>query len=106
VARKVVFRPAAEADLLSLYQYIAEASGPIVAGSYVDRIEDACLSLAAFPARGVRRDDIVLGLRTISVERRLTIAYRVRRAEVEIVAIAYGGRDFEHGLREEDKKGK
>jgi toxin ParE1/3/4 len=104
VARKVVFRPAAEADLLSLYQYIAEASGPIVAGTYVDRIEDACLSLATLPNRGVQRDDVASGLRTITIERRLTIAYRVRRVEVEIIAIAYGCRDFERSLRNEDKK--
>jgi toxin ParE1/3/4 len=103
VARSVAFRPEAEADLLSLYHYIATASGPITAGSYIDRIEASCLSLATFPNRGVKRDDIVPGLRTITLERRLTIAYRVHRTEVEIVTIAYAGRDFERGLRDEDK---
>jgi toxin ParE1/3/4 len=101
VARSVTFRPEAEADLLSLYHYIAEASGPITAGSYIDRIETACLSLATFPNRGVKRDDIVPGLRTLTLERRLTIAYRVHRTEVEIVTIAYAGRDFERDLRED-----
>ena len=105
MAHRVVFRPAAEADLLSLYRYIAEASGPIVAGSYLDRIEETCGTLATFPNRGVRRDDIASGLRTLTVERRLTIAYRVHRTEVEIVTIAYAGRDFERGLRNQDKEG-
>jgi len=103
VARSVTFRPEAEADLLSLYHYIAEGSGPIAAGSYIDRIEAACLSLATFPIRGVKRDDIVPGLRTLTLERRLTIAYRVHRTEVEIVTIAYARRDFERDLRDEDK---
>jgi toxin ParE1/3/4 len=103
VARSVAFRPEAEADLLSLYHYVAAASGPITAGSYIDRIEAACLSLATFPNRGVKRDDIVPGLRTLTLERRLTIAYRIHRTEVEIVTIAYAGRDFERDLRDEDK---
>lgn len=106
MARSVVFRPAAETDLLSLYHYIAEASGPAIAGGYIDRIEATCLSLAEFPNRGVKRDDIVSGLRTLTLERRLTIAYRVYRTEVEIITIAYAGRDFERGLRDEDKEGK
>jgi toxin ParE1/3/4 len=106
VALSVVFRSEAEADLLSLYHYIAAASGPITAGGYIDRIEAACISLTTFPNRGVKRNDIVTGLRTLTVERRLTIAYRVHKTEVEIVTIAYAGRDFERDLRSEDKEGK
>jgi hypothetical protein len=41
---KVVFRPQAEADLVALYTYIADAAGPVVAGGYIDRIEAACLA--------------------------------------------------------------
>jgi hypothetical protein len=33
------------------------------------------------------------------MERRVIIAYRVRRTRVEIVTIAYAGRDFARGLR-------
>jgi toxin ParE1/3/4 len=101
VALKVIFRPQAEADLLALYRYIAEASGFDIAGDYIDRIEIACMSLATFPNRGTKRDDLSLGLRTIAFERRITIAYRVLKTCVEIVTIAYGGRDFESDLREE-----
>jgi len=104
VALKVFFRPQAEADLLSLYRYIAEASGLAIAGSYIDRIEVACMSLATFPNRGIKRDDLAPGLRTIAFERRVTIAYRVLKTQVEIVTIAYAGRDFESGLRGEEQK--
>ncbi len=97
---KVVFRPEAEADLFALYHYIAEASGLGVAGGYMDRIETACLSLATFPNRGLKRDDLGRGLRTVAFERRVIIAYRVLKTRVEIVSIAYGGRDFESDLRE------
>jgi toxin ParE1/3/4 len=100
VALKVIFRPQAEADLLALYRYIAEASGLGIAGGYIDRIEIACMSLATFPNRGTKRDDLAPGLRTIAFERRVTIAYRVLKTRVEIVTIGYGGRNFESDLRE------
>ena len=92
---KVFFRPQAEADLFALYEYIAHQVGPTIAGDYIDRIEQTCLALGNFPKRGTRRDDILAGLRTIGFERRVTIAFRVLRTRVEIVTIAYGGRQFE-----------
>jgi len=101
VALEVYFRPAAEADLVGLYEYIAEAAGTRTAAAYIDRIEAACMALADFPERGTRRDDILPGLRTVGFERRATIAFRVLRKRVEIVTIAYGGRDFESSLRED-----
>lgn len=94
----VVFRPGAEADLLALYRYIAEAAGTDRADRYVARIEQACRTLATFPERGTRRDDILPGLRTIGFERRATLAFRVLDGAVEIVAIAYAGRNFEDYL--------
>jgi len=100
MARKVYFRPQAEADLIALYDYISRQAGVTVAGGYIDRIEAACLALARFPVRGTRRDDILPGLRTIGFERRATIAFRFLKTRVEIVTIAYGGRDFESALRE------
>jgi toxin ParE1/3/4 len=96
---KVRFRPQARADLFALYDYIAAEAGEAVAGGYIDRIETACLSLAHFPQRGTRREDLAPGLRTIGFERRVLIAFRVDRSAVTIVNIFYGGRDFERVLR-------
>jgi toxin ParE1/3/4 len=101
VTHRVVFRAAAEDDLLALYRYVADSSDLARAGSYMERIEQACMNLAAFPERGTRRDDIVPGLRTIGFERRVTIAFRVLDHVVEILAIAYAGRQFEGGLRQD-----
>jgi toxin ParE1/3/4 len=102
VTIEVYFRAQAEDDLFALYEYIASKAGGSVAGNYIDRIETACMALASFPQRGTRRDDILPGLRTIGFERRATIAFRVLKTRVEIVTIAYGGRDFETGLRSGD----
>lgn len=96
---KVSFRPRAEADLFGLHGYIAEQYGLAVAGAYIERIEAACVALAAFPERGTQRDDIRPGLRTIGFERRATIAFQVKKTEVVIVRIFYGGQDFERALR-------
>jgi len=103
VAHKVYFKPQAEADLVALYDYIASQAGVTVAGRYIDRIEAACLALQNFPERGTRRDDILPDLRTIGFEHRATIAFRVLKTRVEIVTIAYGGRDFESVLRDVEK---
>lgn len=40
---EVKFRPLAEADLLALYNYIAQQAGRTVAGRYIERIEAACM---------------------------------------------------------------
>jgi toxin ParE1/3/4 len=96
---EVRFRPQARADLFALYDFVAAEAGEAVAGGYIDRIEAACLSLANFPRRGTRRDDLAPGLRTIGLERRVLIAFRVGRSAVTIVNIFYGGRDFERVLR-------
>ncbi|MGJ4952619.1 type II toxin-antitoxin system RelE/ParE family toxin [Bradyrhizobium sp. HKCCYLS20291] len=101
MARRVVFRDQANADLTALYDYIADNRSPAIAIAYIRRIRDACLALEHFPERGTKRDDIVKGLRTIGFERRVTIAFRVLKTRVEIVTIAYGGRDFESELKNE-----
>lgn len=102
--REVRFRPSAEADLAALYDYILVQAGARIAGDYLARIENACLALATFPERGTRRDDLAPGLRTVGFERRVTIAFRVLDATVEIVAIAYAGRDFEDEVDDESDR--
>lgn len=96
---EVKFRPLAETDLVRLYDYIADAVGTDVAGAYLEQLEAACRSLATFPERGARRDDIRPGLRLIGFERRATIVFQTGQAEVVIVRMFYGGRGYERALR-------
>ena len=93
--RRVTFRPLAEADLFDLYRHIAQEAGHHIAGGYIDRLETACMALETFPHRGHRRDDLRPGLRIIGFERRASIAFQVPPAEVVIVRISFGGRDYE-----------
>ena len=57
--RKVVFSPEAADDLINLFDYVAERSGPMLALGYIDRIEAYCAGLETSPERGTRRDDLV-----------------------------------------------
>jgi toxin ParE1/3/4 len=97
----VSFRPAVEADLFGLYRHIAKEAGIDVAWTYVERLEADCIALATFPQRGAKRDDISPGLRTMGFERRATIVFQVKKSEVVIVRIFYGGRDYERIMRRE-----
>jgi toxin ParE1/3/4 len=95
-SKQIVFRPEAEADLVALYQYIADASGNFnVAFNFTEPLRAACYTLADFSERGRPRNDIVEGLRIIIVERTTVIAYFVKGDRVIINNIFHGGRDWE-----------
>ena len=98
----VVFAPEAEDSLVSLHDYIAEHGSPAAAERYTSAIVTYCESLAAFPHRGTRRDDIRPGLRITNYRRRTVIAFEVddTAARVAILGVFYGGRDYERALGE------
>lgn len=91
----VVWRPKARADLLALYDWIAERADPDTAFDYASRIEAHAAKLAEFPERGTPRDDLVPGLRTTPYRGRTVIAYRVTRGEVEILRLVHAGQDWD-----------
>ena len=100
--RKVVFSPEARADLLALYDYIAEQSSPSRAMGFVERIETYCLGFELGAERGTTRDD--LGPRL--AHRRLRAAgddcAHVDRRTVTVDRSSYAGRDVERALRKGD----
>lgn len=94
VAHKVAFRPLAQADLLQIYRYIEQHGSAERAGSWIGRLEAACMALATFPERGTLRDDLAPGVRMVGFERRASILFQVLGDTVRILRILYGGRDF------------
>lgn len=94
MAHRLIYNTLARADLLTLYSYIEERNGPVIAGGYLDRVEALCTSLATLPERGVNRSDLGSGIRSISMERRVLIVYRPAVETVEILRVIYAGRDF------------
>ena len=101
MTRAVIFAPEAEDDLLQLYDFITDQSGPDRAYGYAERIRTYCLAFETFPERGIRRDDLRPGLRLVGFERRVTIAFHLTPAAVVIDRILYGGRDAEGLLADE-----
>jgi toxin ParE1/3/4 len=93
VALRVVFTPEAQADLVELYDFIAEHGGPERALAYVEWVGATCHGLATFPERGSRRDDLRPGLRVMGLGRRAAIAFHIGTGAVTIDRILYGGRD-------------
>lgn len=101
MSHATIVSPEAQAQLDALYDYIAEAASPKIALRFNDAILDQLDSLRTFPQRGVARDDILPGLRTIGFRKRVTIAFVVEETATYVVGIFYGGQDFETILRDE-----
>ena len=96
---KVVFRPKAENDLFAIYEFIARDS-PARAIEFIRRLRSLCISLETMPERGVLRDDFAPGVRILVFEQRVTIAYRLRKGEIQIIRLFYAGRNTPSGFRE------
>jgi plasmid stabilization system protein ParE len=95
---KVRYSPTAAKQLQDLYDYVALASGADRANVFVGSIVDYCERLAAFPRRGIKRDDLRPGVGIVGFKRRVTIAFSVADTAVEILGVFYGGRSFESAL--------
>ncbi|MEM6440663.1 MAG: type II toxin-antitoxin system RelE/ParE family toxin [Pseudomonadota bacterium] len=94
--RRVVFSSEAEADLTGLFEWIATASAsPTTALRYVERLEAFCARLEVGSERGLRRDDVRLGLRVVGFERRTNVVFIVEADSVLILRIVHGGRNWE-----------
>ena len=99
----VIISEPAEADLLAIYRHIAERSGIEIAFRFVESIEAYCRGFSLAPERGMKRDDLRSGLRTVGFRRRATIVFEVnhRARQVVVHGVYYAGRDFE-GKGEDD----
>jgi toxin ParE1/3/4 len=100
----VVFSASAKADLFAIYDYIAERAGGTIALRFIERIEAYCLGFATMPERGMRRDELRPGLRTVGFRRRATILFEVEHTARRIVihGVYYAGRSLE-GFGEESE---
>jgi toxin ParE1/3/4 len=96
----IFFSPEAEAQLLTLYDYIAAAASPDIAARYTEAIVSYCEGLSTFPHRGTMRDDVRCGLRVTNYKKRTVIAFDVGTDCVSIIGIFYGGQNFETILQD------
>jgi toxin ParE1/3/4 len=101
----VVFAPEANAHLIGIYRYIASNASPTIAERFTAAIVDYCETFNTFPHRGLKRDDLRSGLRTIGFRRRVTVAFTVEHDKVTIVGVFYGGQNYEDTLQLDDEVG-
>lgn len=90
----VEFAEQASDDLTMLGGWIAERADEATANRYLDRLTAACDTLAMYPRRGTPQDGLAPGLRSITFERRVLIAYRVEPNRVLILRLIRTARDI------------
>ncbi|HCQ45552.1 MAG TPA: plasmid stabilization protein [Achromobacter sp.] len=74
---RIQFAPAALEQLEALEDHIEAAGSPLAAVRYVDAIVAYCETLASFPMRGIKRDDVLPGLRITNFRGTTIIALHV-----------------------------
>lgn len=102
----VVFSPEVLAQLDALEDYISDVGSPPVAARFIDNLVSYCESLALFPLRGVRRDDLLKDLRITHYRRSTIIAFWVRPdfKTVSIMGVFYGGQDYAASLHADENE--
>ncbi|WIW90952.1 type II toxin-antitoxin system RelE/ParE family toxin (plasmid) [Sphingobium sp. V4] len=81
-------------DLIALHRWVSVEADTPTADGYLTGIEERIAALADFPHRGSPRDDLVAGLRTLTLERRLLIAYNVDGKVVTVQRVINAFRDL------------
>ena len=89
---KVIMAPAAEQDLLDIFDYIARDK-PVAAASWVETIEQKCRLIATTPEFGERRPELGVGIRSSAVGR-YVIFFRAIDDGIEVVRVIPGDRDI------------
>ena len=90
---RITRRPQAEADILEIWDYIAEDS-IVEADRWVDRL-DAKLSLwATQPMMGHARDELALGIRSLSFGR-YVVFFEPLADGIDVVRVLHGSRDID-----------
>lgn len=95
--KRLVFAPAARADLVAIALYIAE-DNPDRAASFVTELEVKAHQAAERPASFPARDDVSAGLRAARHGRYL-LFFREGPGEVRIVRVLHGARDLGRTLQ-------
>ncbi len=90
---RVLKRPQAETDLDEIWLYIAQ-DNPDNADAFLDKIEECCQALAQFPFIGTNRDELMSGLRSLSVGNYL-IFYLPIEDGIDVVRVLHGMRDID-----------
>jgi plasmid stabilization system protein ParE len=102
----VRLRPAAARHLTRIEGRIAEEATSEIAERYVEAILKRCHSLEWFPHRGIPRDDLRPGLRTLLFKGTVVIVFAVEDSEVAVLGVGWRGQDLARILVEGSERRK
>jgi toxin ParE1/3/4 len=90
---RVTRRPLAEADILEIWDYIADDS-LAAADRWVDRLDEQLRMLAAQPLMGRAREELAPGVRSFPFGRYVVI-YVLLDNGIDVVRVMHGARDID-----------
>jgi toxin ParE1/3/4 len=89
----VTRRPQAEADILEIWDYIAEDS-LIEADRWVDRLDEKLALWATQPMMGRSRDELAPGVRSLPFGRYI-VFFEPVPAGIDVIRVLHGSRDID-----------
>lgn len=90
---RITRRPLAEADILAIWDYIAEDS-PIEADRWVDKLDEKLRLWATQPTMGRSRDELAPGVRSFAVGRYVVFVQPLADG-IDVLRVLHGSRDID-----------
>ena len=90
---RVTRRPLAEADILEIWDYIAEDS-IVEADPWMDRLDEKLRLWATLPMMGRSRDELATGLRSLAFGRYVVFCETLPDG-IDVVRVLHGSRDID-----------
>ena len=90
---RVTRRPLAEADILEIWDYIAEDS-IVEADHWIDRLDEKLALWATQPMMGRSRDELATGLRSLTFAR-YVVFFEPLPDGIDVVRVLHGSRDID-----------
>ena len=91
---RIGYEPEARTDLDDIYGWIAREGGVRIADGFVSRLGTFCDGLENSPLRGPIHNELKVGVRTVTFEKSVTVAFLVSGDRVDIVRFLYRGRNL------------
>jgi toxin ParE1/3/4 len=87
----VFYQRVAKADLIDVWLFIAE-DNVAAADAYIERLQHACVLIAANPLMGISRPDIAEGISSFAVDNHV-IYYELDHAGISVLRVWHAARD-------------
>jgi len=95
VSPAYIFTAQAEADLLDIWQYIADEDSEAAADRVIKQIYAECQKLSEMPGMGHYREDLLDQRHKFWSVWSYLIVYRWKEKPIQIVSVVHGARDLD-----------